>query len=134
MGDFDVEGLRDNDYPELDRFQRRINRNGYLISDEGIINKYNTNLMFSNEEIEKENGRIPLPYRMESYNFNPHQIIGYFDYDPLTEKPIILKSKRTGKLVDKNLRHVNQFGFLIDDLGNIIDNEGHIKMKLDKMT
>ena len=48
-----------------------------------------------------------MPFRLEAYNFNPHEIIGNFDYDSLTLKPIILKSKRTGRFVDKNLRNVN---------------------------
>jgi len=25
-------------------------------------------------------GEIPMPYRLEKYNFNPHEIIGNFDY------------------------------------------------------
>ena len=39
----------------------------------------------------------------------------------------MLKSKKTGKLVDKNLRPVNQFGFLVDEKGNVIDNMGQVR-------
>lgn len=70
-----------------------------------------------------------MPYKLECYNFNPHEIIGDFDYDPLTDKPIILKSKKTGRYIDKHLRLVNKFGFLTDNSGNIINNEGRMRLR-----
>lgn len=81
--------------------------------------------MFRQSEL-TEDGELPLPYRFEKFNFNPHEILGYFDYDKNTDKPIILKNKK-GQLVDKNLREVNPSGFLIDQYGNIIDNIGRVK-------
>lgn len=62
--------------------------------------------MFSKGDLES-NEEIPLPFRLEKYNFNPHEILGNFDYDRKTQKPIILKNKK-GKYVDKNLREVNE--------------------------
>jgi hypothetical protein len=70
--------------------------------------------MFSRSEL-TSSGELPMPYRIEAFNFNPHDIIGHFDYDQLSMKPIILKSRKTGRLIDKNLRPVNKFGFLVDD-------------------
>lgn len=57
---------------------------------------------------------IPLTFKLEQYNFNPHEIIGNFDFDKKTNKPIILKNKQ-GQLVDKNMRLVNHAGLLIDN-------------------
>lgn len=48
--------------------------------------------MFKKEDLTDE-GEIPMPFRMEAYNFNPHEIIGNFDYDKKSNKPIILKNK-----------------------------------------
>jgi len=38
-------------------------------------------------------GELPMPYRLERYNFNPHAIMGNFEYDAKTRKPIFLKNK-----------------------------------------
>ena len=76
--------------------------------------------MFSKEQL-IENGDVPMPFRFECFNFNPHEILGHFDYDRASGKPIILKSK-SGNLVDKHLRPVNMSGFLIDEQDNIVDN------------
>lgn len=38
-----------------------------------------------------------------------------------------MKNKR-GKYVDKNLREVNQQGYLVDTEGNIVDNQGRVKI------
>ena len=54
---------------------------GYLLSNKkDIINKYNFNIMFNGRSELTEEGDLPMPYRMECYNFNPHEIIGDFDY------------------------------------------------------
>jgi|LauGreDrversion4_2_1035121.scaffolds.fasta_scaffold117521_3 hypothetical protein len=70
--------------------------------------------MFDSGELTAE-GDLPQPYRLESLNFNPHEIMGHFDYDLQSLKPVILKSRLSGKFVDKHLRPVNKFGFLVDD-------------------
>jgi hypothetical protein len=51
-------------------------------------------------------GDLPMPYRLEKWNFNPHKIMGNFDFDQKTKKPIFLKNKY-GQLTDKNFRAVN---------------------------
>ena len=69
---------------------------------------------------------LPLPFRLERHNFNPHQCLGNFEYDE-KEKPRLLKDSRTGLRMDKNLRLVNASGWLIDSEENIIDNQGQVK-------
>lgn len=69
---------------------------------------------------------LPLPFRLERHNFNPHQCYGNFDYDDQC-KPVILKDAQ-GNRIDKNWRSVNASGWLIDDDGNIVDNLGQVKL------
>lgn len=62
-----------------DRDGLPVNQKGYLIDQEtgDIISKYTFEVMFKNEdliELEHTNYKyeLPLPYRMERFNFNPH--------------------------------------------------------------
>lgn len=63
---------------------------------------------------------LPLPFRLERFNFNPHQCFGNFEYDD-DDKPMILQDEY-GHRMDRNWRPVNSSGWLIDEQGNIIDN------------
>lgn len=73
-----------------------------------------------------EIGELPMPYRLEKYNFNPHKIMGSFDYCTKTNKPYFLRNK-FNVLTDKLYRPVNKQGFLINERTDVIDNEGHVK-------
>lgn len=135
MGEFLDDVEQDGQVREKDSFERPVNKHGFVISPSlngAVINKYNYNIMFTADELNAD-GDVPNPYRLECYNFNPHDIMGDFDYDLQTEKPIILKSKKTGKLVDKNLRLVNQFGYMIDEGGNIINHESKVRLKRENL-
>jgi len=66
-----------------------------------------------------------MPFRWERWNFNPHKIMGNFEYDAKTNKPVFFKNKY-GELTDKNYLPVNQSGFLINEKEDIVDNEGHV--------
>ena len=106
-----------------------VNERGFLIdaTTGDVRSKYTFEVVFKNHEM---TGRtrcdLPLPYRLENYNFNPHQCFGNFDFDD-KRNPIILKDKN-GIRIDKNLRHVNSVGWLIDRHENIIDSQGKIKL------
>ena len=67
-----------------------------------------------------------MPYRLERYNFNPHKCLGNFEYNEYN-KPIFYKNQ-AGDYTDKNFRIVNRSGFLKDDRGNIIDNDGQVRV------
>lgn len=71
-------------------------------------------------------GELPMPYRLERHNFNPHKCLGNFDYNE-NHKPIFYKNQ-ADFFTDKNHRIVNQSGFLKDDRGNIIDNDGQVRI------
>jgi hypothetical protein len=124
--------LRKSHFKDLDG--QIVNDRGYLINEDGdIISKYTYETVFKRHELlGKNKSEIPLPYRMEKYNFNPHECIGNFDYNDKQE-PIIMK--HAGGIVDNNLRPVNRGGWLIDKYGNIVDNQGQVKFlreQLDK--
>ena len=92
-----------------------------------LRSRYTFNVLFVNSELiglGDNRVELPLPYRLERYNFNPHQCFGNFDYDE-RDKPIILKD-RDGHRIDKNLRKVNASCWLIDKDDNIIDNRSRI--------
>ena len=72
-----------------------VNNRGYLIDEitGDIRSKYTFELVFKSYDligIGKNKVELPLPYRLERHNFNPHQCMGNFDYSILDE-PIILK-------------------------------------------
>lgn len=61
-----------------------------------------------------ERGEIPPPFNLEKFNFNPHDIRGYFDRDSNGNEIIGNKKNKQGQLVDKLGRLVNNEGYLID--------------------
>jgi hypothetical protein len=118
--------LRRNMFKDMDG--NVVNDKGYLIdaSTGDIRSKYTFEVVFKRHELLGRNkSELPLPYRTENSNFNPHDCLGNFDYDS-KDRPIILKDKH-GDRVDKHLRRVNGFGWLIDADSNVIDNLGQVK-------
>lgn len=57
------------------------NQRGYLLDQNSgaVIENLNFQQMFSPNEM-NENGEVPGPFCVEKYNFNPHQLMGDFDY------------------------------------------------------
>jgi hypothetical protein len=49
--------------------------------------------MFKKSDLD-QNGEIPMPFKLERYNFNPNEILGHFEYDKKNFKPILLKNKQ----------------------------------------
>lgn len=83
--------------------------------------------MFDKNELD-ETGEIYPPFNLERYNFNPHDVRGYFDRDSDGNEQISKRRDRKGNLVDKIGRRVNKEGFLIDTRGNLIDKRGRIRL------
>jgi hypothetical protein len=114
-----------------------VNEKGYLINEKtgAIRSRFTYEDLFmptmggSNHDF----GELPMPYRIEKWNFNPHKIMGSFDYDRKSKKPIFLKNKYD-QFTDKNFRPVNQGGLLINKNEAIIDNEGHVKFNKEMLT
>jgi len=74
-----------------------------------------------------------MPYRLERHNFNPHKILGSFDYDTKTNKPIFLKNKYS-VFTDKHYRPVNKSGFLVNGSEDIINNDGQVMFLKSQLT
>lgn len=57
------------------------NKKGYLVKNDpkGVIENLNGELMFPWVDID-ERDEIPAPFSLEKFNFNPHQLIGHFDF------------------------------------------------------
>ena len=114
-----------------DRDGNAVNQRGYLIDETtgDIRSQYTFDVLFKNYNlIGVGNSRyeLPLPYRLERHNFNPHQCFGNFDYDS-EDRPVMLPDGN-GNRVDKNWRPVNASGWLVDEHDNIIDNLGQVKL------
>ena len=111
----------------LDRDGFLVNEKGFLINEVtgAIRSRYTYDDLFKPEVGDLEDlGELPMPYRLEKFNFNPHRITGSFDYDK--KQPIFLKNKYNN-LTDKHFRPVNHCGFLINEREDIIDTDGHVK-------
>lgn len=98
-----------------------VNEKGYLINEVngGIRSKYSFEDMFIPETSAlKDLGELPMPYRLERYNFNPHRIIGDFEYEFKAEypsgRPVFLKDKFE-VYTDKHYRPINEAGYLINE-------------------
>lgn len=103
------------------------NERGYLIDEKtgNVINNLNGSTMFSKKELD-EKGEVPAPFNVEKHNFNPHLVRGDFDFDR-NGKPVVQKNQR-GEFVDKSGAKVSSRGYRVDEQGNIIDNDGRIKI------
>jgi len=113
-----------------------VNERGFLIDQHtgDLRSKYTFDVVFKEYNLIGVDGapnvELPLPFRLERHNFNPHQCIGHFDWvhndQTGADKPRMLTDKN-GNRIDKNLRRVNPAGWLVDSDGNIIDNTGKVK-------
>jgi hypothetical protein len=68
----------------LDRDGLLVNEKGYFINEltGAIRSKYTFEDLFMPEVGSIEDlGELPMPYRLEKFNFNPHKIMGCFDFD-----------------------------------------------------
>ena len=103
LGDFDRDEksnlvlLQNKDGLAVDKLGNRVNEKGYLIDDKtgDVVEKEKHKKVFDKKDLD-EKGEIPPPFNLEKYNFNPHDVRGYFDRDPATGQEII-PTKRNEK-------------------------------------
>ena len=74
-----------------DKNRKPVNQRGYLLDPRSndVIENMTSQPMFAEDELD-ERGEVPAPFCVEKYNFNPHNILGDFDYQD--DKPILLKT------------------------------------------
>jgi hypothetical protein len=135
LGDLDrddkgnVVVLEDKNGRKHDKQRKPVNQRGYLTDPktQDVIENMTGQPMFRSGEMD-ERGEVPAPFCIEKFNFNPHQIMGDFDYSD--GKPILMKTSQ-GFYIDKKARRVNKHGwYMLPSQGHIVDKEG--RKKLDK--
>ena len=116
----------------VDQEGRPINQYGYLVEPEtgNILSNKTGQTVFACKDLD-ERGHIPMPFAIEKFNFNPHDLMGNLDYqyEPSTGRaiPQLLQTKQ-GFYVDKKGRRVNRFGWLQQGgNGHIVDKLGRKK-------
>ena len=135
LGDFDRDDkgqplfLQDKKGELVDKEGSRVNEKGYLVDPKnGDIVQKEGKKVFGNEELDDQ-GELPPPFNLERYNFNGHDVRGYFDKDKDGNDLVKnLKRDKQGFLVDKLNRRVNLNGYLIDMYGNLVDKRMHVKL------
>ena len=87
LGEFDRDDkgnpmiLQDKKGDLVDKDGNRVNEKGYLIDKNGdVVEKEKKRKIFDNNDLD-ERGELPPPFNLERFNFNPHDVRGYFDRD-----------------------------------------------------
>ena len=114
----------------IDKNGNRVNEKGYLIDANtgDVLEKEKKRKIFDFEDLD-ERGELPPPFNLERFNFNAHDVRGYFDRDADGNEIIGNREDGSGKfLVDKLGRRVNLHGFLVDADGNLVDKRGRVKL------
>lgn len=135
LGEFDRDDkgnvvILENDKGELvDKNGQRVNEKGYLIDSKtgDVLENQKMKKIFDKKELD-ERGEIPPPFNLEKYNFNPHDIRGYFDRDANGQELIGSRRNEKGQIIDKLGRLCNDQGYLIDNLGNLVDKRGRRRL------
>ena len=72
-----------------------------------------------------ERGEVPAPFCIERFNFNPHDLMGDFDY--VDGNPRMMVTNKDF-FVDKMGRRVNKHGWMVSaGQGHIVDKHGRKK-------
>lgn len=108
-----------------------VNERGYLINEVSgaIRSKYTYEDVMIGEFADMGDlGELPMPYRLERYNFNPHKIMGSFQYKKQAGKAdrFIFYKNKWGQFTDSLFRPVNKSGFLVNEHWDVIDDEGRV--------
>lgn len=136
LGDFDRDErghpliLQDKKGELIDKGGHRVNEKGYLVDPKtgNILEKEKGRTVFKADELD-ERGELPPPFNLERYNFNGHDVRGYFDRDANGNEILKgLKRDKQGFTIDKLGRRVNQHGYLIDMYGNLTDKRLRTKL------
>lgn len=73
---------QDNNGKHKDKSGALTNQKGYLLdpNSNDVIENLNGETMFKNQDLD-EKGELPGIFSIEKHNFNPHNLMGDFDYD-----------------------------------------------------
>jgi hypothetical protein len=113
----------------IDKDGNRVNEKGYLIDERtgDVVEKEQKRKVFDFKDLD-ERGELPPPFNLERFNFNIHDVRGYFDRDADGNEILASKRDAQGNLIDKLGRTVNEHGYLVDAKGNLVDKRGRVKL------
>lgn len=74
--------LEDKSGNKHDKLEQSTNIRGYLTDPktQNLIENLTSKLMFPSADLDPKTNDLPAPYCLEKHNFNPHTLIGDFDY------------------------------------------------------
>mmetsp|Transcript_14118 Transcript_14118/g.21994 ORF Transcript_14118/g.21994 Transcript_14118/m.21994 type:complete len:235 (+) Transcript_14118:2863-3567(+) len=98
----------------LDTSGRRVNKQGYLIDDEGNIVTRSSSRIIWKKELLRPEGEPQKIFKFTEFSMS--WVRGLIEPEQAAKA-----IKETGKAVDYEQRPVNDLGFLVDELGNIVD-------------
>ena len=102
---------RDSQNNTRDRDGKLTNERGYLLDEKtgAVIENQTGGAMFPAQDLD-DTGEVPAPFSLENHNFNPHNLMGDFDYKH--GKPQLMKTQQ-GFFMDKKSRRVNNHGWMV---------------------
>lgn len=106
LGDFDRDEkgnliiLQNKKGMLVDKDGKMVNQKGYLVNEKtgDVVEKEGGKKIFDKDVLD-ERGELPPPFNIERFNFNPHDVRGYFDRDAHGTE--IIKMNDKGEYVDK---------------------------------
>lgn len=116
-----------------DKIGKETNPKGYLLNKNGdVIENLNGEKMFNSSEMD-DKGEVPGPFCVEKYNFNPHQLMGDFDFSNDGRPKLMQNDKKM--FMDKKSRRVNKHGWMtLAGQGHLVDVHGRKKFDKSQLT
>ena len=73
--------LQDSEGNHIDKNRRPTNQRGYLTDKNtgDVLENHGNQVMFPATDLD-DKGELPAPFCVEKHNFNPHDLMGSFDY------------------------------------------------------
>lgn len=139
LGDLDrdekgnVVVLDDGNNGHKDRAGKPTNERGYLVNPKtgDLVENMNGRVMFPVADVDPR-GEVPAPFNVEKHNFNPHNLMGDFDY--VDGQPRMMVTNK-GFFVDKKGRRVNKHGWMVlAGQGHLVDKHGRKKFDKRQLT
>lgn len=90
--------LQDRNGLTKDKNRNQVNKKGYLIDPKtgDVVDNMQRQQMFLQKDL-GSNGELPAPFNIEKFNFNPHCLMGDFDFRD--GKPAVIQTNKG--LIDK---------------------------------
>ncbi len=89
--------LQNKEGVAVDKQGQVVNEKGYLIDQKtgDVVEREMKKKVFGKDDLD-EKGEIPPPFNLEKYNFNPHDVRGYFDRDSSGHEVLPTKKNAQG--------------------------------------